>query len=881
MNQIECQSFDGTNRTVLMYDIDIIRSLSYDWLGKNLYFITLGLQARIGAVKLNGDETKPRMVKSLITKNLLNPVSLALDIENGLMYWSSWADNFNVGGKIEMSWMDGTNRIIVTAMTNASINTIYWPVSLTYYKADRKLYWFDVLTQSIESISLTGDKARQKKPVGSFFVSSVTVLNDRLYWSDNLIGNIDVVDITAKDYKKEAKKFYATYGKISMLKAADFSTYLTHVETEKQKKCPGLWLSTPEKTAVCMCGDGSSQNAMGTDCIPSLTPSVSKKEIIVCPQNNFHCASGDECIDNRYLCDGTHDCTDGSDEDQAPDGPCQNNCDFKCDGNSRCLLRSHVCDRIVDCVDETDESTANCPNSTICDENNGSCLGSDDYCDEFVCANSRCVEYDVICDGENNCGDNSDEQNCNSSIVIDASSESDHDSHFVFDSEEDPDPELTAEDENINDSDCKVPNYYCAQSKKCIPVHKLCDGRRDCSDGSDESGLCSEKLCDHITDCQFFCHNAPHTNGYVCACPQHMFLEADGKTCTAPQECDSFSTCSHLCVQLNPTKVKCKCFHGYKLHSDNFTCESLHPETPIILFSNRHVIRGMNMKTMQVQNYFSLSKNLIALDFFYDREDKTFEIIWSDVYDDKIYSGDLKGEELLNVKPIVESGLSTTEAVAIDWIGQNLYWIDSNLRQIEVARKSGMFRKTLISENMSNPRSIALDPRMGFLFWSDWENDNPRIERSTLSGEDRTTIIVIKSIQGAWPNGLTLDYVKKRIFFLDAKSKEIHTINYDGGEHKKILKNQEYLSHPFAISAYDNFIFWTDWRLNSVMRADKFTGNNVTVLYRATAQPFDVKIMHPSRQPWDYNAEGLSKEVVNPCSRALNNGGCSHLCLLR
>lgn len=160
--------------------------------------------------------------------------------------------------------------------------------------------------------------------------------------------------------------------------------------------------------------------------------------------------------------------------------------------------------------------------------------------------------------------------------------------------------------------------------------------------------------------------------------------------------------------------------------ADNFTCESTITDDAIILFSNKHVIRGLNLRTKSVQNYFSLSKNLIALDFYYNRNVKTYEIFWSDVFEDKIFNGVVKNDELLNIKPVVESGLSTTESVAVDWIGQNIYWVDSVLRQIEVARKNGLFRKTLISDTMYNPRSIALDPRIGYLFWSDWGEENVR-----------------------------------------------------------------------------------------------------------------------------------------------------------
>lgn len=357
-----------------------------------------------------------------------------------------------------------------------------------------------------------------------------------------------------------------------------------------------------------------------------------------------------------------------------------------------------------------------------------------------------------------------------------------------------------------------------------------------------------------------------------------MTLDSDGRTCVSPQVCDEFSTCSHTCTKLSQTKVKCKCFFGYQLKEDNFTCVSSHEEDPVLLFSNRHVLRGirLNKKHTDVKNYYSMAKNLIGVDFYYDRHSKEFSLIWSDITKDKIFTGKFHNDELLNVRPIIESDLSTTEAVAIDWIGKNLYWIDSSLKQIEVSTKEGMHRTTLISENISKPRSMAIDSRLGYLFWSDWEEDEPRIERATLAGEDRKAIFNLKLIGGAWPNGITLDYIKKRVFFLDAKSKEIHTVDYQGENHKRILRNPEYLYHPYAITIYENHVFWTDWRLGSVIRADKFTGSNVTIFYHASTQPFDVKVMHPSRQPWDFNGEGLGKTIISPCEKA----NCSHLCLL-
>lgn len=68
---------------------------------------------------------------------------------------------------------------------------------------------------------------------------------------------------------------------------------------------------------------------------------------------------------------------------------------------------------------------------------------------------------------------------------------------------------------------------------------------------------------------------------------------------------------------------------------------------------------------------------------------------------------------LSNIEVVVQTGLATAEGLAVDWIAQNLYWVESNLDQIEVARLNGSFRRTLVAGDMDSPRAIAVDPRDG------------------------------------------------------------------------------------------------------------------------------------------------------------------------
>ena len=110
--------------------------------------------------------------------------------------------------------------------------------------------------------------------------------------------------------------------------------------------------------------------------------------------------------------------------------------------------------------------------------------------------------------------------------------------------------------------------------------------------------------------------------------------------------------------------------------------------------------------------------------------------------DDKIYSGSVIHGSLTNIQVVVQTGLSTAEGLAVDWIGKNIYWIESNLDQIEVATLNGSFRQTLLAGDMESPRAIALDSRKGLLFWTDWDNSAPRIESASMSGEERKLSLI-------------------------------------------------------------------------------------------------------------------------------------------
>jgi low density lipoprotein receptor-related protein 5/6 len=215
-----------------------------------------------------------------------------------------------------------------------------------------------------------------------------------------------------------------------------------------------------------------------------------------------------------------------------------------------------------------------------------------------------------------------------------------------------------------------------------------------------------------------------------------------------------------------------------------------------------------------------------------------------------------------DVQLIVSEDISQPDGVAVDWIGRNIFWIDTGNDRIEVSRLDGSSRKILISRDLDEPRDIALDPINGWMYWSDW-GENAQIERSWMDGTHRSVVV---SEDVGWPNGIAVDVELQHLYFCDAKRDRIEMVNADGSGRRIIVG--ESLQHPFGLSVLGDYIYWTDWERNTVERADKLTGQGSVVLLENNENLMSVETVNTRPNPkWS-----------NKCLK--NNGGCSHLCIV-
>ncbi|XP_029995006.1 basement membrane-specific heparan sulfate proteoglycan core protein isoform X4 [Sphaeramia orbicularis] len=215
--------------------------------------------------------------------------------------------------------------------------------------------------------------------------------------------------------------------------------------------------------------------------------------------------------------------------------------------------------------------------------------------DEHRCDDGTCILMEYLCDNRPDCRDMSDELNCDikpptPSVTPTA-----------------PTTTTTARKTSIFPGPCRADQATC-QSGECIPRDYVCDGQRDCSDGSDEfrcgtpspcepnefkckNGRCALKLwrCDGDNDCE---DNSDEidcpTKGPGDRCAPEQFECLSDRTCIpASYQCDEEPDCpdrsdEYGCTPPSVTSPPEESIQTTRGSTVMFTCQAVGVPTPII-----------------------------------------------------------------------------------------------------------------------------------------------------------------------------------------------------------------------------------------------------------------------------------------------------------
>ncbi|ESO96764.1 hypothetical protein LOTGIDRAFT_143634 [Lottia gigantea] len=291
---------------------------------------------------------------------------------------------------------------------------------------------------------------------------------------------------------------------------------------------------------------------------------------------------------------------------------------------------------------------------------------------------------------------------------------------------------------------------------------------------------------------------------------------------------------------------------------------SISAYTEFLMFSKVTGIDSVSMSRIPSKNppfkpiTNETMQNVIGLAYDY----KGNRLYFSDIQRGDIQSVSFNGSDL----QIVKEGVGSAEGLVFDSKNNNLYFTSytkSSINRIDFdSDKQELEILIQLSEN-DHPRAIVLHSCQSRIFWTNWNNENPRIQRSFLDGFGVESIITERI---ETPNGLAIDNRAEKLYWSDARLDKIERCNLDGTDRMVIVTSIP--QHAFGLTVYGDYMYWTDWMLRAVLRANKYDGSEITWL-----------VKNIERQPMGIIAvaEDADNCTLSPCYN--NTYGCEGECI--
>lgn len=323
--------------------------------------------------------------------------------------------------------------------------------------------------------------------------------------------------------------------------------------------------------------------------------------------------------------------------------------------------------------------------------------------------------------------------------------------------------------------------------------------------------------------------------------------------------------CEELCL-FNGTHPVCACSHG-EVGMDGKSCvpfDEFLIYSRVVSIESIHLTNNLNMNSpiLKIQHP-KLLRNTIGLSYNYDQR----RIFYSDVHSSSINWVYFNGTD----HRILVNKQVSVEGLVYDPVSKQLFWTsnsDASIRTIDTTNLTTDYEnnfnlvKPVIQLNAHDkPRGIAVESCLGMVYWANWNADAASIQRCYITGYNLQSIITTDI---RMPNAIAIDYENHKLYWADARLDKIERADYDGS-HRVVLAHST-PKHPFAITVYRNYLYFTDWVLRAVVRVNKYSGGDVTWLRKDIGRLMGIVAVQNTSSDCE----------ATPCS--VLNGGCEDAC---
>ena len=114
---------------------------------------------------------------------------------------------------------------------------------------------------------------------------------------------------------------------------------------------------------------------------------------------------------------------------------------------------------------------------------------------------------------------------------------------------------------------------------------------------------------------------------------------------------------------------------------------------------------------------------------------------------------------------------------------------------------------------------------------------NRKIEVANMDGDGRR-MLVRRGLY--YPNGLTLDDNKNRLYWVDTFFDTLEYYDFQRHTVTTLLERSSFLRYPFGLTLLDDHLYWTDRYEDAVFQANKTTPSNATVFVSGLVNPMAI-----------------------------------------